>query len=333
MRIVILILLLMILSFIGWKAVERFNLIEPAQDKVATDAADPQESDTPIQPVGPVPPSFDLVRVGRDGFAVIAGRGEPEGEITLFANEEILAQAPIATDGAWAISTETPLSAGTVELTLSMKTPSGLVLKSEESVIIYVPEPGQRPLVLRTASGTSTQVLQTPNDRTEGYGPLSLDSIDYDDSEQVIFSGRAEPGAQVQILANRQPIGTERADDLGYWTMTRPLAPGQYSLLIIQLDENGRPTYGIELPFERATSDQIALRDGKVVVQPGNSLWRIARRAYGSGAQYTVIYEANIDQIRDPDLIFPGQIFSVPDEEEEENDAKNESDEDNRDDQ
>ncbi|MEL7488070.1 MAG: LysM peptidoglycan-binding domain-containing protein, partial [Pseudomonadota bacterium] len=52
------------------------------------------------------------------------------------------------------------------------------------------------------------------------------------------------------------------------------------------------------------------------IVQPGNSLWRIARRAYGSGFQYTVIYEANADQIRDPDLIYPGQIFEVPEDSE-----------------
>ena len=49
-----------------------------------------------------------------------------------------------------------------------------------------------------------------------------------------------------------------------------------------------------------------------MIVQPGNSLWRIARRVYGSGFQYTVIYAANAGQIRDPDLIFPGQIFVLP---------------------
>ena len=38
----------------------------------------------------------------------------------------------------------------------------------------------------------------------------------------------------------------------------------------------------------------------RVVVQPGHSLWRIARRVYGSGVRYTVIYQANRDQIRDP---------------------------------
>ena len=49
-----------------------------------------------------------------------------------------------------------------------------------------------------------------------------------------------------------------------------------------------------------------------VIVQPGNSLWRIARRSYGKGVKYTIIYKANLHQINDPDLIFPGQIFEVP---------------------
>ena len=49
-----------------------------------------------------------------------------------------------------------------------------------------------------------------------------------------------------------------------------------------------------------------------IIVQPGNSLWRLARRSYGSGFQYAVIFEANRDQIKDPDLIYPGQVFTMP---------------------
>ena len=66
------------------------------------------------------------------------------------------------------------------------------------------------------------------------------------------------------------------------------------------------------LPFSRADLQGFELRDGRVVVQPGNSLWRIARATYGSGFQYTLIYDANRAQIDDPDLIFPGQVFKVP---------------------
>ena len=49
-----------------------------------------------------------------------------------------------------------------------------------------------------------------------------------------------------------------------------------------------------------------------VTVQPGFSLWRIARETYGEGVLYVKVFEANRDQIRDPDLIYPGQIFTVP---------------------
>ena len=51
---------------------------------------------------------------------------------------------------------------------------------------------------------------------------------------------------------------------------------------------------------------------GKVVIQPGNNLWQISRVIYGKGRQYTVIYDANKEQIRDPNRIYPGQIFETP---------------------
>ena len=51
---------------------------------------------------------------------------------------------------------------------------------------------------------------------------------------------------------------------------------------------------------------------GNWVVQPGNSLWRIARRLYGKGVHFTIIYEANRTEIEHPDLIYPGQIFTTP---------------------
>lgn len=48
------------------------------------------------------------------------------------------------------------------------------------------------------------------------------------------------------------------------------------------------------------------------IVSRGDSLWRISRRVYGRGLRYTVIYDANQEQIRNPDLIYPGQIFVLP---------------------
>ncbi len=52
--------------------------------------------------------------------------------------------------------------------------------------------------------------------------------------------------------------------------------------------------------------------DGAVIIRRGDSLWRISRRVYGLGVRYSTIYLANQDQIRDPDRIWPGQVFRVP---------------------
>ncbi len=311
MRVIIIFVLLIVLGFIAFKAAEHFELIDTAPQEQAPPAAEPQG--TQAQTPAPTLPSFDIVRVDRTGYAVIAGRASPNAKVTIYANDAPLAEATAGADGSWAISTETPLEAGAVELSLEMTAEDGGTIRSDQTIIIYVPQrEGDRPLVLRTTPGGATEVLQEPRDDGVGMGPLSLETIDYDEQGAVIFSGRAEAGRVVQLFANGQFVGQTTATGDGRWRMTATMPPGVYTLHVIQLDENGRPAYAIELPFERANLSGVDLQDGKVVVQPGNSLWRIARRAYGRGIQYTIIYEANADQIRDPDLIYPGQIFEVP---------------------
>jgi nucleoid-associated protein YgaU len=51
---------------------------------------------------------------------------------------------------------------------------------------------------------------------------------------------------------------------------------------------------------------------GTTVVSRGDSLWRISRVTYGAGMRYAVVYKANRDQIRNPNRIYPGQIFVLP---------------------
>ena len=74
----------------------------------------------------------------------------------------------------------------------------------------------------------------------------------------------------------------------------------------------GKVVARLETPFARADFLLPSEATALVVVQPGNSLWRIARRRYGLGPQYVQIFEANRDQISNPDLIYPGQIFELP---------------------
>ncbi|MEQ1929491.1 MAG: Ig-like domain-containing protein [Parvularculaceae bacterium] len=309
MRVLIIAALIAVLGLIVWSAMRQGDV--PTPPPVGTPVG-PGETPAKIEPALP---SFDIVYVTRDGDATIAGRAKPGAKVRVYANGEELASTTAIEDGSWTLDSPTPLAAGPVELSLDMTTTDGQTIRSDQTVIIYVPQrAGDRPLVVRTTPGGPSVVLQDPTEEAAGLGPLSLDVIDYDDSGAVIFSGRAEPGRVVQLFVNKQFLAEATSDPQGRWMISpaQAIAPGVYALTVVQLDENGRPKYAIELPFERARPEDIDLRDGKVIVQPGNSLWRIARRAYGKGAQYTVIYEANADQIRDPDLIYPGQIFTVP---------------------
>jgi nucleoid-associated protein YgaU len=74
-------------------------------------------------------------------------------------------------------------------------------------------------------------------------------------------------------------------------------------------DETSVPTM-----VATAVGDPEAARfaSGKAIIRTGDNLWTIARRVYGAGIKYTTIYEANNGQIRDPDRIYPGQVFDLP---------------------
>lgn len=65
-------------------------------------------------------------------------------------------------------------------------------------------------------------------------------------------------------------------------------------------------------PAPEATAPKLQPVNGAVIIRRGDSLWRISRRVYGHGLRFSTIYLANQDQIRDPDRIWPGQVFKVP---------------------
>jgi nucleoid-associated protein YgaU len=60
------------------------------------------------------------------------------------------------------------------------------------------------------------------------------------------------------------------------------------------------------------TANPVVPEVSTVTVTRGDSLWRISRLRLGNGMRYTVIYEANSSQIRNPNLIYSGQVFVLP---------------------
>lgn len=274
--------------------------------------------DDVAEPVAPVSiaPTFDVVRVERDGQTVAAGRAEPGSTVRLIDNGTVIAEAVADGRGEWVIVLEEPLGTGDRQLRLEAELPDGTLLNSEQVVSISVPEdPQAETLVVLQRPDAPSKVLQGTGVVANG-GTLSLDTVDYGADGAVIFSGRAPVGSNVRIYVDNAAAGDATTDDKGRWivTATIPIAPGVHDLRVDQIDAQGMVLTRLEAPFERATQAEVdmVLKDGKVVIQPGNNLWTIAQKLYGSGYQYTVIYQANRSQIRDPNLIYPGQVFETP---------------------
>jgi len=186
-------------------------------------------------------------------------------------------------------------------------TPAGAEPAVVQPVAVSMPrEGGAASVVLQPPPAADRQPL--PKDG------VAVDSLDYDKGGHVALGGRGVPGASVQLYLDNILVGRAHTDPNGHWRLSpdRPIDPGLYTLRADQVSPAGKVTARVELPVQVSEVPPDMADGGSVVVQPGNSLWRIARRTLGDGMRYTQIYTANRGQIRDPDLIYPGQIFAIP---------------------
>jgi nucleoid-associated protein YgaU len=282
------------------------------------------------QPSAPVLPSFDVVKVGPTGTAVIAGRAEPGSKVTVRDGDKVIGEVTADRRGEWVLVPDQPISPGDRLLSLEASGPKvGATVKSEETVALSISPPkagGKEETALavvlpRNGSGAA-RVLQRPDGSlpsSQGTPSvdkplaLSMDALEYDDQGRAVLSGRATPGATVQIYAGNQPLATATADAAGEWSATsaRVVGPGRVELRLDQLGKDARVVQRIVVPLAQAATAEL-IPGQSYTVQPGNNLWQISRRAYGVGTRYLIIYSANLSQIRDPERIYPGQVFRVP---------------------
>ena len=286
-------------------------LVPDAEDAPAQPAAEPT-----AEPQEPELPSLDIVRVLPGGEAVIAGGGPANAQITLLRNGEKHAQAIADDRGDWQM--ETLLPVGRAQLSLLARLVDGREVTSAQSVVVNVAEGDEEtPLVVLRETGEPSRIVQEPvHAEAAQRGELALKVLDYSEDGGLILSGTGEPGATLRVYLDNALLGDVQIGENGAWTFRTgggPVPPGLHRLRLDQLDAGGNVIGRIEEPFRQADPETIAnLKPGEVIVQPGNSLWRISRRIYGKGIDYTVIYLANAGQIRDPDLIYPGQVFTIP---------------------
>lgn len=178
------------------------------------------------------------------------------------------------------------------------------------------PDPSA-PLALLVRSDGTVQALG-PAGRLPVPGNVVIDTVGYNAEGAVALGGRStQAGAELQIYLDNQPILRTRPAEDGTWqAQLEGIERGTYRLRVDELDAAAQVTSRAEIPFQRVTPEIARTASGPqaVIVQPGNTLWAMSRDQFGQGERFMRIFDANRDQIRDPDLIFPGQVFVLPQE-------------------
>lgn len=188
-----------------------------------------------------------------------------------------------------------------------------------------LPRPRAPTILLSDAAGV--RLLQaSEDDLPPEIAGVLIEAVSYDAAGTVVLSGRGRAGAPLRLYLDNAAIADARVGERGRWDVRLAgVAPGLYTLRADLLKPDGSVDARFETPFHREPPEEIVAAAARteppapdrpqarvITVQPGFTLWGIADRAYGSGFQYVTIYRANRDQIRDPDLIYPGQVFALP---------------------
>lgn len=354
-------------------------------------------------------PSFDVVRVERDGSAVIAGKANANDKVELLDGDTKLAETTASATGEFAIVLDKPLGAGTHELFIQTMPENGEPIKSKSFAFVEVPEETElgNVTVLLAEVGKPSQVLQKPALETKPAGktepeaevaeveqnesalteqakpaqtsvavtPVLLEAADIEGST-IFIAGTGEPGGVVNFYLDNEPIGLakianngaflfegKKQIDAGRYKLRADMTNGESAEVLaraqvdlvhepkteaikdeepaqVATQEDVKPeseiatsseaeatTQPTTQPVEAEDNSSVAVSSenndevtseivtgSSVIIRRGDNLWTVARRNYGAGIRYTTIFEANRDQVRDPNKIFPGQVLKVPQE-------------------
>ncbi|KJC43624.1 peptidoglycan-binding protein LysM [Bradyrhizobium sp. LTSP849] len=235
-----------------------------------------------LAPVKPPPaatdagPRFDVARVDDHGeAAVIAGQAAPGAKVELLRDGQPLDTVVADASGQF-VMTPPKLPAGSYELTLRAKAPDGTVLQSSRTMPVTIAEAALPPVrVAPPVARQETKQAEKPVDKSDVVASLPSPRL-------------AAAPARPRMMGAAKPRLMATAPAASAGATVASASPSDV--------------------FNGAAADA----GGSRVIARGDSLWTLSRLAYGDGARYAVILNANREKIHNPNLIYPGQTFVLP---------------------
>jgi nucleoid-associated protein YgaU len=162
---------------------------------------------------------------------------------------------------------------------------------------------------------------------------VGVAAVEAETNGALYIAGTATTPEPVRVYVDDEFLGETTPTESGTWLLEtkRELAPDEYTVRADQVDAgSGTVVARAEVPFAREIAvatlkpvgETVAAGTAEasgsvagpmtVIIKRGDNLWRISREMYGRGIRYSTIYQANRDQIRNPNRIYPGQVFVLP---------------------
>ena len=276
---------------------------------------------------------IDAVEI-ENGRMFVAGSATPGTQVRVYANNELLGASKVSATGRFLVEAQKDIAVG--DHTIS----ADLVLKSDEAVALRVAVPFTRPegrMVAAVAAPEQEGSAQTEGEAQEAATQTESVAQEGATVSESQTSETSDSGAA--RTASEQPAGSateQTSETASVQQQPAEKADEKASRVTVAETRSGQSTAAEEEPASdaatTATQTEVASadtgaddtrtvvqpaleqRDDSVIIRRGDTLWQISRRIYGRGVRYTTIYLANEDQIKNPDMIEPGQIFAVPDE-------------------
>ncbi|MDC0345550.1 LysM peptidoglycan-binding domain-containing protein [Planktomarina sp.] len=235
--------------------------------------------------------TIDTISYSSNGDVILGGRGQAGNFVRIYLDNQFLATSKIAADGYWALELS-DIEPGIYTLRVDELNAAGDVVSRAETP--FKREAAEE-LAELMAAGT-----EPDEPSAEGPSESAAEAKVVDAEELASVEPEAADDPQPEQFVTQEEVNVQAE-------VAEPNPQGEQSSDGGSLAVEGQPANTASVL--RTPSKKFRVR----TVQPGSTLWAIAKESYGAGIEYFKVFEANKERIRDPDLIYPGQVFEIPD--------------------
>lgn len=279
-------------------------------------------------------PEIDIIKVSPDGSFVIAGKGQPNSNINILDKGNLIESTIVDNDGNWVIVSKENLKTGDNLISIDQVNNSGLVLKHKQLYITKIDERKKnQPLLISVPNknGENISIIQQPTEKQKIYKVendlgiqkkintntnkdiFNVKTIFFNEKGFVSIQGEVNFGKRIELYINKKIREIIKIENSKWQYNSDTIFDfGLHDLLVVLKSDKDEILDRITLPFMRVEMPSNDVPENFILIKPGDMLWTIAYRLYGDPFKYIQIFEENKDQITNPDLIFPGQLFSIP---------------------